>query len=149
MARRAGVSKGGLMHHYKTKEALVEGIFTSTTQALHARIKAQYESQNRAPGSFTRAYIEATLRHAEEGYMAPLLALAASDPDIMGVLTELNAWCHERLENDGIDPVLAHVAASAADGLWVEIIFHLERADSWRVRAIRAALLEMTRTAKS
>jgi AcrR family transcriptional regulator len=134
------------MHHFSTKEALVQGAIDSATEALHDRIEADYEaSSDRAPGSFTRSYIETTLRHAEEGYLLPLFELTAREPGMARVMAEHNAWCHDKLEHDGIDPVLAHVAASAADGLWIEIIFRLESAKSWRVRAMRSYLLEMTR----
>jgi AcrR family transcriptional regulator len=146
VARHAGVSKGGLIHHFNTKEALVRGVIDASTAALHRQIESAYHaSPDRSPGSFTRVYVETTLRHASEGYLLPLFELVARDPGMAGTLADHNAWCHKRLENDDIDPVLAHVIASAADGLWVEIIFRLESTNSWRVRAMRAWLLEMSR----
>jgi AcrR family transcriptional regulator len=146
VARHAGVSKGGLIHHFNTKEALVRGVIDASTAALHHQIESAYDaSPDRSPGSFTRIYIETTLRHAAEGYLLPLFELVARDPSMAGALAGHNAWCHKHLENDSIDPVLAHVIASAADGLWVEIIFRLESTKSWRVRAMQACLLEMSR----
>ena len=146
VARKANTSKGGLIYHFNTKEALVRGLLAAATQALHARIEAAYEaSPDRTPGAFTRVYAEATLHHAEEGYLLPLFELAAGNPDLAAPLMEHNAWCHKHFEKDGIDPVLAHVVASACDGLWLEIIFRMESPTSWRVRAMRACLLEMTR----
>ena len=146
VAKVAGVSKGGLIHHFNTKEALVRGVINSATQALHDQIESEYEaSTDRSPGSFTRSYIETTLRHAEEGFLLPLFELAAGDPTLAVAMGEHNAWCHKRFENDGIDPVLAHVLASASDGLWLEIIFKLESAKSWRVRAMRECLLNLSR----
>lgn len=146
VAREAGVSKGGLVHHFKTKEELVQGVINSATQALHDQIGSAYEaSTDRSPGSFTRVYIETTLRHAEEPLLLPLFELAARDPSTARALAEHNHWCHERFENDGIDPVLAHILASASDGLWVEMIFKVESAASWRVRAMKERLLALTR----
>ncbi len=150
VAKEAGVSKGGLIHHFSTKEALVRGVINGATQELHDRIESDYEaSTDRSPGSFTRSYIETTLSHAEEGYLLPLFELTAREPSMAKGLAEHNVWCHERLENDGIDPVLAHVLASAADGLWIEIIFKLESVNSWRVRAMRACLMELSRKARN
>jgi hypothetical protein len=60
-------------------------------------------------------------------------------------MAEHNAWCHAHFENDGIDPVLAHVLASASDGLWLELIFGIESPKSWRVRAMRAHMFELSR----
>jgi AcrR family transcriptional regulator len=145
VAEHAGVSKGGLTHHFSTKDALVRGVFDSAVQILHAQIEMAHERADRSPGSFTRAYIDTTLRHAEEGYLLPLFELAAADPKIAGPMAEHNAWCHSHFENDGIDPVLAHVLASASDGLWLELIFGLESSKSWRVRAMRAHMLELSR----
>jgi AcrR family transcriptional regulator len=146
VARKAGVSKGGLVHHFNTKEALVHGVVNSATEALHEQIAAAYEaSPDRSPGSFTRVYIETTLRHAEEGYLLALFELVARDPSTAAALAEHNKWCYARFENDGIDPVLAHVLASAADGLWIEIIFKIETAHSWRVRAMKECLMGLSR----
>ncbi len=146
VARHAGVSKGGLIHHFNTKEALVRGMIDASTGALHDQIESAYEtSADRSPGSFTRVYVETTLQHAGEGYLLPLFELVARDPSMAGALAQHNAWCHEHFSNDGIDPVRAHVIASAADGLWLEIIFQLESQDSWRVRAMRSCLMEMSR----
>ena len=150
VAKEAGVSKGGLIHHFSTKEALVRGVINSATQTLHERIESDYEaSTDRAPGSFTRCYIETTLSHAEEGYLLPLLELTAREPSMARAMAEHNTWCHQRFENDGIDPVLAHVLASAADGLWIEIIFKLDSVNSWRVRAMRACLMELSRKSRN
>ena len=146
VARKAGVSKGGLIHHFNTKEALVQGVVNSATQILHEQIESAYEaSTDRSPGSFARVYIETTLRHADEGYLLPLFELVARDPGNAAALAEHNRWCHKRFESDGIDPVLAHVLASAADGLWLEIAFKIEAASSWRVRAMRECLLNLSR----
>jgi hypothetical protein len=140
------VSKGGLIHHFNTKEVLVRGMIDASTQALHEQIESAYQATtDRSPGSFTRVYVETTLRHAGEGYLLPLFELVARDPGMAGGLAAHNDWCHKRFEGDGIDPVRAHVIASAADGLWTEIIFQLESQDSWRVRAMRSYLLEMSR----
>ncbi len=146
VAREAGVSKGCLMHHFPAKEALVRGLFDAAVAMLHEQIESAWEaSGDRSPGSFTRVYVETTLRHAEEGFLLPLFELVARDPTMTGSMAEHNAWCHKRFENDGIDPVMAHILASASDGLWIEIIFGLESLQSWRVRAMRACLLELSR----
>ena len=146
VARAAAVSKGGLLHHFNTKEELVQAVVNSATHALHEQIESAFNaSQDRTPGSFTRIYIETTLRHAEEAFLLPMFELVARDPGMAAALAEHNRWCHERFENDGIDPVLAHVLASAADGLWLEIIFRIESSTSWRVRAMRECLLSLSR----
>jgi AcrR family transcriptional regulator len=145
VAKAAGVSKGGLIHHFKTKEALIQGVINSATQALHEQIASAYEaSPDRTPGSFTRVYIETTLRHAEAGFLLPLFELVAREPAMAAALAEHNRWCHKRFESDGIDPVLAHVLASASDGLWLEIIFKVESSSSWRVRAMKEYLLNLS-----
>src|SRR3974390_1187860 len=85
VARVAGVSKGGLIQHFSTKEALVQEVINSAVGALHDQIEADYEaSTDRSPGSFIRSYIETTLRHAEEGHLLPLFELAAREPSMAG-----------------------------------------------------------------
>ena len=148
VAKHVGVSKGGLVHHFANKEALVKEIVSGATGILHQRMEEALratDADRDVPGRFTRMYVEVTLAHAGEGYLLPLFELVAANPGRALPLAHHNDWCHQQLENDGIDPVLAHIIASAADGLWVEIVFGLEKADSWRVRAMKATVLEMAR----
>src|SRR5262245_55593126 len=60
VAHAAQVSKGGLLHHFPTKEALLYGIDDLATQMWSERLKhALAQEPDGQPGRWCRAYIRA------------------------------------------------------------------------------------------
>ncbi|TDD15240.1 TetR/AcrR family transcriptional regulator [Nonomuraea diastatica] len=119
VARRAGVSKGGLFYHFPTKQALVAAMVERLTDAFDAAL-AQAGSR---PGDFLRAYVEATIpeRHTSapaDRVTAALLAAVLVDPAGLEPLRERFATWQARLADDGIDPAAATAVRLAVDGWW-------------------------------
>src|SRR4051794_6012303 len=65
VAREAGVSKGGLLHHFRTKDdlmaALADDLFDQFARAVEDRV----DLQDSAPGRLLRAYVRATFDDLE------------------------------------------------------------------------------------
>ena len=59
VAAAAGVTKGGLFHHFGSKQALIEGLFADLLARVDAEIDAAIEADPKPRGSFTRAYVNA------------------------------------------------------------------------------------------
>jgi AcrR family transcriptional regulator len=131
-AHQAGLSKGGVLYHYPTRDALVA--------AMVARIIEQFEEDiasylpapgtldHGRPGAFARAYVRATLEPVTEGEErlgAALLAAAAAEPDLLVPLQEAAEGWQARLVDDGLDPAMATVIRLACDGLWLCDLFGL------------------------
>src|SRR3954471_16318681 len=55
VADRAGVSKGGLLYHFASKEALISGMIERLVEDFDALVEAQRQD------SYTKAYLEATI----------------------------------------------------------------------------------------
>lgn len=123
VAREAGVSKGGLLYHFPSKEALVIGLIEQVLD--HFDLASQHEFDHDptpdAPGRWLRAYVRATL--ADEGVSNPLsaglLAAVATNPALLAPLRERFAQWQERTEHDGLDPAHATIIRLAVDGLWL------------------------------
>ncbi|WP_437720176.1 TetR/AcrR family transcriptional regulator [Sorangium sp. So ce861] len=124
VAAEAGVSKGGLLYHFASKEALVEGLVGALVADFDRRL-AQLEDGR--PGSFTRAYLRATVEgEVPDRTSAALLAAVALAPHHLEPLRErYRAWA-ERLDRDGISPVDALVVRLAVDGLWMAELLGLD-----------------------
>ncbi|TWF56679.1 TetR/AcrR family transcriptional regulator [Neorhizobium alkalisoli] len=145
VARAAGVTKGGLFHHFPSKQALIQGMFEDVLQKLDAEIDDILEKDDYRPGSFTRAYIETMLSGEEFGLESPWSAIGVatiSDPSL-GL-----AWSHwlaarleRHVETDGA-PIL-EVVRLAVDGAWLAHISHGK--EGLDVAAIREQLLSLTR----
>ncbi len=121
VAKQAGVSKGGLLYHFPNKQALVDGLVERFVwQFDEAMANAGSE-----PGAATRAYVNACVGPQPEPagasadrLTAALLAGMLVDPHGLDPLREHAERWQRRLENDGIDPVLATTVRLAADGWW-------------------------------
>ncbi|MEU5877940.1 TetR/AcrR family transcriptional regulator [Spirillospora sp. NPDC047279] len=124
VADRAGVSKGGLLYHFPTKEALVKALVTRVIEEFDDLIA---EHDDGSPGSYTRAYVEATFTVFTEGDRThrrwSAITAAATDPELAEPLNEAMARWHGRGRGEDPDPVTASVVRLAAEGLW-EVMSH-------------------------
>nr|HCI8789084.1 TetR/AcrR family transcriptional regulator [Klebsiella quasipneumoniae] len=57
VAREAGVSKGGLLHHFPNKQALIFALFARLLAIMEKAISELMAADNIAYGRFTRAYL--------------------------------------------------------------------------------------------
>jgi AcrR family transcriptional regulator len=126
VADRAGVSKGGLLYHFPTKEALIKAMVARVIEEFDALV-AGYDDGT--PGSYSRAYVEATFEVMAGSESAgtrrrwSAITAAAADPELIAPLREAMARWHHIDPADEADPVLAMVVRLAAEGLW-EVISH-------------------------
>jgi AcrR family transcriptional regulator len=118
VAAEAGVSKGGLLYHFKGKRDLVE--------ALVARWLAEFQRDiDAAPDGFARGYVRASDPGGAVAEELGLLAALVAEPGLLAPMRERYAVWQDRIEREGGDPVDATVARLAADGLWLAELFGL------------------------
>ncbi|MFI1016655.1 TetR/AcrR family transcriptional regulator [Streptomyces sp. NPDC020965] len=121
VAAGAGVSKGGLLHHFPSKRCLVEGV----VQRLVDRFDAVLPTPGAPPGAYTRAWLDATIpltspagdRSGQDETPAALLA-AASGPEVLDVMRGHYRRWQEQLDADGLAPGVATLVRMAVDGWW-------------------------------
>ncbi|MEU9605611.1 TetR/AcrR family transcriptional regulator [Streptomyces sp. NPDC048057] len=141
-AAEAGVSKGGLLHHFPSKLALVQGV----VRRLVDRFEAVLPGPDAPPGAFTRAWLDASiplLAPAEEGAppsAVPVALLAAAGgPEVLDVLRERYLHWQERLDADGLPPGVSSLVRMAVDGWWTARLLGLappQGVDHHRLRAL-------------
>lgn len=151
VAREAEVSKGGLLYHFPSKEALVAGL---TARMLDRFDEAQDELAAREPerpGAWARAYLASTVtpqgQPADNSaqLMAGLLAALGRDSAELQALRERFGRWHLRLEHDGLDATTAAIVRLAADGLWLSALLGLPQPQGDTSARVIEALREMTR----
>ena len=129
-AAEVGLSKGGVLYHFPTRDALVAGMVDKIIDEFDRDIEAGLEDDEGA-GSFTRAYIRATMAPSsprpdrEDRLGAALIAAAAAEPALLVPLQLAADRWQSHLEHDGLDPTLATVLRLACDGLWMCDLFGL------------------------
>lgn len=144
VADRAGVSKGGLLYHFPTKEALVT--------ALVRRVIAEFDElidsfDDGSPTGYSRAYVQATFQiltgEARAHRRWSAITAAATDPDLAAPLNEAMARWHGRAREGDPDPLTGAVVRLAAEGLW-EVVGHAPGLyDAEQFDALRRRLLEL------
>lgn len=128
VAAEAQVSKGGLLYHFASKQALVAGLVERRLTGFEERLAAEAKRDRRARGRFSRAYLRATIAGAGDGGAteAALIAAVAMDPGLLQPMRErYRAWA-KALAADGLDPTDAWVVRLAVDGLWLADLLDFE-----------------------
>ncbi len=129
-AAEAGLSKGGVLYHYPTRDALVAGMVDRIIEEFDQDIVRTMDGLA-GPGRFARAYVRATVAPSsnrpdrEDRLGAALIAAAAAEPALLEPLQLAAQRWQARLEDDGLDPTLATVLRLACDGLWLCDLFGL------------------------
>jgi AcrR family transcriptional regulator len=150
-AAEAGLSKGGILYHFPTRDSLVAGMVAKIIEEFDRDIDRRLEDDGEA-GCFTRAYIGATMEPSaprpdrEDRLGAALIAAAAAQPDLLVPLQEAADRWQDRLEHDGLDPTVATLLRLACDGLWMCDLFGLAPPAADRRAAIGRYLDLLART---
>jgi AcrR family transcriptional regulator len=121
VALEAGVSKGGLLHHFPTKQALLSGLMEQVGRVFKARLEKYMglETSNQ-PGRLARAYIRASFEYeADELQLTNAIAKVVSEfPELLLELQEEFAQLDQEMQSDGLPAARAIVIRLACDGLW-------------------------------
>jgi AcrR family transcriptional regulator len=134
VAAQAGVSKGGLLYHFKSKRELLDALVARWLDEFQRDIEAE-------SGNFAERYVRASDgAKAEE---AGLLAALVADPQVLAVVRERHAAWQDRVATEGGDTVDATVARLAADGLWLSDLLGIAPPAGDLRERVLARLLEL------
>lgn len=127
VAYRAAVSKGGVLHHFPSKNALVVGVMKRLVDRFEVTLENQLRQDPAHPGAFTRAYLRAELMfHLESNDMCMALAAETRNiPEAMNLLRERCISWQRRAESDGLPPAVASAVKFAAEGMSSAMMFGL------------------------
>lgn len=127
IAQKAGVSKGGLLHHFSSKERLLEATIEHLLKAFEALVLDFLAQEPQRPGRWLRAYIRASFEEssADLEHSTILLSFLADQPAQMKIIREDYDRWSERLLNDGLSVARATIIRQAADATWIDRVFGL------------------------
>lgn len=149
VAKRAGVSKGGLLYHFPNKENLIKGLIDYLNEQFDEQVKQELEREPdpHAPGSWLRAYVRASFAADRElqNSHAALLAAVATDPQLMEPFIKVFNEYQQNTLQTGVDPVIATLVRLATDAQWLLELFNLAPPGGELREKVRDKLLEMTR----
>jgi AcrR family transcriptional regulator len=146
VAAEAKVSKGGLLHHFPSKDRLVESLVTRTASNIRAHNAEACDSVPEGPGRMARGLLAANLRDLHEwcvtcqrGSAATFSALA-HNPQLLAPMREAYAELHRRVAEDELPEGIGDVVVAAIDGLWLNWVLGLVQVDQAMIVRVRKAL---------
>jgi len=148
VAREAGMSKGGLLYHFRSKSELIIAIVDRLGKRCESEHAKSLSEAQPPKGAFTRAYIAARASGPDpqkRPFLTALLAAAGTNQDYLEPIRERARKWQSMLESDGIDPATATVIRLAIDGLCLCSLFGLPVPDGDLRQDVIQKLIDMTK----
>lgn len=119
VAALAGVTKGGLIYHYKTRELLLQALIERIVEQIESRYQAEAEKQGQTLEALLIAMIDDTfsMPAADKVLMRNLLAAVSSYPNQLGPVQRMYERVISSITRQGEHSGLALMVSCALDGL--------------------------------
>jgi AcrR family transcriptional regulator len=144
VAAEAGVSKGGLLYHFRSKRELLDAMVARWLDEWQAEFDAD-EHGDGFVASFVRTSHLGGAAQEQRAAETGLLAAIAAEPAVLAAVRDRYATWQDRVEREGSDPVEATVARLAADGLWLADLLGLAPPQGPLREQVLARLFELAR----
>jgi AcrR family transcriptional regulator len=147
VAAESGVSKGGLLHHFPNKDALVRGLVDLLVSRFDQRMALLYEKDaDTGPGRWLRAYVRGTFAstHDDDVLVPAMGVLAAGSPELLSALHRELENARQCALNDGLPAGRAIAIQLACDGMWLSELVGVKSLDDDARNALRDELIALT-----
>lgn len=151
VAAHAKVSKGGLLYHFPSKDALILALVQRTCDNWRKDYTAAIEAETPGPGRVPRALLNMCMGSTEScsetcrRSSVVLVAAMVNNPSLTEPLRRTHDDLRSRLRADGGSAAVGEVVVLAMNGMWFEQIFGLQEMPAARLESIRAALDALVR----
>ncbi len=125
VAEDAGLSKGGVLYNYPSKDALVRGMVERLIEQTEAEMARLAAADQNPRGRLLRAYLHVTFPEHDPAakracqVAAVLLTAILTNPILLEPIRAHFSDVMQRMVKEGIDLETAHIVRLAADGLWL------------------------------
>ncbi len=151
-AHAAGVSKGGLLYHFASKEALLDALLKRLAAFIQEDFEAGVAAESEGPGRVARAMLTWSLglprdetNERCDRAAAVFLAAFHHDPALLDPVRAQVARMREAVAADGLPPGHGMAIMAAGDGLFMARIFGLYTLEHDERQAVHTALSTLLR----
>jgi AcrR family transcriptional regulator len=127
-AREAGISKGGVLYHFKSKDDLIRGMVQRLIDQCDQLNQDYYLREPDGPYRWARTLVRACFDPtgpANDPVGGALLAAVTVNPVLMEPIHAMYAKWMERLASDSPDMARARLVCTAMDGLYFQRLMGL------------------------
>ena len=144
VAARAGVTKGGLIYHFKTKEALLQALVERMMTQIETRQQDDAARHGQTLEALLLAMIDDTfdMGDAEKTLMTNLLAAVSSYPNQLGPVQQLYERATADVTREHEHAGLALVVSRALDGILFLELLNLKRFSEEERQLTRQTLVD-------
>jgi AcrR family transcriptional regulator len=151
VAERAGISKGGLLYNFPSKEALLKAMLSNLLERFDAD-RAQVQARPDMAGEMAadlKSFVKAGFQEAtdREQVSAALLAAGANDPGLLAPVREWHASHFREFAAGKRHPARVLMLMLAVDGLWFNELLRTSAFGSDMKQALMDEMLRFAETA--
>jgi len=122
-ARAAGVSKGGLLYHFPSREALIEGLLARFSALVDADLDVMASAPEGAIAYYVRSSVAGDGAFERAGVAAARLA-QAGHPSAVRMIRSVRARWLDAVRAHVADPTVALAITLIGDGLYYDSALH-------------------------
>ncbi|MGE6517404.1 TetR/AcrR family transcriptional regulator [Lysinibacillus sphaericus] len=142
VANKAGVSKGGLLYHFKTKDALQAAI-ADTIMAEFTTSYGHLAKMEQGAGNRTRGFILASQKDLAEGAWINI-AIQIIQHEHTAISAQYERLLDELLHDD-LESSIVHLIRLTIDGLYYSQLLNIAPVSNEIMEIVFEQLLQMTR----
>ncbi|WP_193164789.1 TetR/AcrR family transcriptional regulator [Microbulbifer hainanensis] len=144
VAAQCGLSKGGLVHHFRTKQALLQAMLESAI-GCETELAEEYAAGGGETGGplASRIHSMFALMEDEKSLPRALIAAVAEDPALLEPIKSKEAKVRSELLTTCSDPEMALLLLSAARGLFLGRVLGVLDSDDPIFERLHTRLLKL------
>lgn len=149
VAAEAGVSKGGLTHHYSSKDRLVEALVVRMAEMWRRDYAQSVERTPPGPARYTLAMIDHSVSCPEamnerfRRATGALFAALVQNPALVAPLRAVYNDMMAQVAQDRLPPGVGEAVATVLDGLWLQWLSGMTDLQDGRVERIVARVRQL------
>lgn len=147
VAQEAGVTKGGVLHHFPSKEALINALIDQMVVGFSSRLEAELAAEPEGqPGRWLRAYIRTifSVQYDEINLIPALASAVAGDQHMLNRIRRSIEVSQQAAVQDGLDPIQAIIIRLAVDGVVFAQALGIDVLDTETKHKVYEELLRLT-----
>jgi AcrR family transcriptional regulator len=146
VARQAGLSKSGLLHHFPSKDALIDAIVARTVSLWKASLESALAEQPAGPQPTVRGLLQCCLGDMAEWTerlrrsSTALLAVLVHCPGRRTAMHDFYQGLHARMEQECGGRPTGDLVLAVVDGIWLRWVTGLAPLEDRQIVHIRDTL---------